>query len=72
MLLDMFELRRIFKCWIVPIQIPDPLVNIRVARPYVPDIAFKVLNIDGIEADDCREESDICFGDVVAEVVRAG
>ena len=72
MLLDMFKLRRLLpKSGYVPIQMPEPLVQRRVSAPDVPDVAFEMLHVDGIEADDGRVEADVGFGDVGAEVVRS-
>lgn len=61
MLLDMFKLRRLPKRRYIPIQMPQPLVQRRVSRSYVADIAFEVLDVDGVEADYGRVEADVCF-----------
>ena len=61
MFLDMFKLRRLPKRRHIPIQMPHPLVQRRVSRSYVADIAFEVLDVDGVEADDCCVEADVCF-----------
>lgn len=42
----------------------------RVPRPDVPHVAFEMLHVDGVEADDGRVEPDVGFRDVRAEVVR--
>jgi hypothetical protein len=31
---------------------------------HVADVAFEMLHVDGVEADDCREEADVGFCDV--------
>jgi hypothetical protein len=46
------------------------LVKVRVAAADVADVALEVLHINGVEADDCREETDVLLCEVVAEVVR--
>ena len=67
--LDMFKLRRLPETWLIPIQIPHPLVNRRIPAPDVPDVALEVLDIHGIEADDRRIEAHVGFGDGRAVVV---
>ena len=67
--LDMFELRRLPKSGHVPIQMPQPLMQRRKARADVADVAFEMLDVDGVEADDGRVEADIGFGDGCPEVV---
>ena len=37
-------------------------MQIRVPRADVTDVAFEVLDVDGVEADDRREEPDVGFG----------
>ena len=69
MFLDMLKLRRLPKSRNVPIQFPQPLVNRRITRADVAKVAFEMLDVDGIEADDCCVESYIGFGDVGAEVI---
>jgi len=36
------------------------------------DVAFEVLHVDGVEADDGRIEANVGLGDVGTEVVRTG
>lgn len=68
MRLNMRKLRRIAKRRDIPVQIPQPLMDIRIPRSDVPDVRLEVLHIDGIEADDGRVEAHVGFGDVVAVV----
>lgn len=56
----------------VPVQLPQPAVDGRVARANVTQVALEVLDIDRIEADDGGEEADVGLGDVFAKVVGAG
>lgn len=42
----------------------------RVPGSDITDVAFEVLDVDGIEADDGRIETDICFRDGCAKVIR--
>ena len=63
MLLDMLKLGGIMERWHVPIQLPQPFVQIGIARPDVPDIALEVLDVDRVEADNGRVEADVRFGD---------
>lgn len=66
MLLNMFKLRRLFtkRLGKVPVQVPHPLVQGRVARANVADVALEVLHVDRVEADNRRVEADVGFGDV--------
>lgn len=68
MFLNMFKLRRVAECGDAPIQIPHPLVQRRVAGANVSEIAFEMLDVDRIEADDGGVQADVCFGDLVAKV----
>ena len=70
MLLDMLELRRLPESGHIPIQFPNPLMQVGIPRPDISDVTLEVLDIHGVETDDGRVESDICFGDGGAEVVR--
>lgn len=69
MFLDMFKLRRFPKSRHIPIQMPQPFMQRRVTRSYIADVAFEMLDVDGIEADYCGVEADVGFGDGGAEVV---
>lgn len=70
MFLDMLKLRRLPKSRDIPIQMSQPFMQCWVSRPDVTDIALEVLDIDGVEANDGRVETDICLGNGFAEVVR--
>ena len=72
MLLNMFELRRLPKGRDTPVQRPQPFMNRRISRSYISNVALKMLDVDGVEADDCCVEPNISFGDVCAEIVGGG
>lgn len=72
MVLDVLKLCRSPKCRHVPVQIPHPLVQIRISRPDVANVALEVLHVNRVEADDRGVQPHICFCDVGAEVVRTG
>jgi len=69
MLLDMLELRRLSKGRHLPIQLPQPLVQMGVPATDIADVTFEMLDVDGVEADDGGVESDVGFGDGGAVVV---
>ncbi len=72
MFLDMFKLRRLPKGRHVPVQLPQPLVQRRIPRPDVSDVALEMLHVDGVEADDGGVQAHVRLGDVFAVIVRRG
>jgi len=70
MSLDVFELRRLSESRYIPIQVPQPFMQRWIPAPYIPDIAFEVLNIDGIEAYNSCVQANVGLGDHGAEIVR--
>ena len=72
MFLNMFELRRFPKRRHIPIQMPQPFMQRWVSGADVADVAFEMLDVDGVEADDGRVETDVGFGDLGSEVVGGG
>lgn len=50
MVLDVLKLRRLFKRRLVPVQVAHPLVQSRISRANVPNVAFEMLDVDWIEA----------------------
>jgi hypothetical protein len=62
MVLDVFKLGRVLEGWVVPVQMSEPLVEMRVAGANVAYVAFEVLDVDGVEADQGCVEADVCFG----------
>ena len=69
MLLDVLKLRCLAKRRYIPIQHPQPFVQLRVAAPDVSDIALEVLDVDRVEADDGGVKADVGFGDGGAKIV---
>lgn len=68
MSLNMREFCRLAKRRDIPIQIPQPLMQMRITAPDVPDIGLEMLHVDSIEANYGREEPYIRFGDVLSEI----
>ncbi len=66
----MIKQRRIPERRNIPIQPSKPMVNRRVSTTDIPDIAFKMPNINGIEPNDRNEQSNVHFRDLVTEIVR--
>ena len=54
MLLDVLKMRRCPERRHVPIEMPQPFVQSRISRSNVADIAFEMLDVDGVEADEGR------------------
>ena len=52
--LDVLKLRRVSKRWDVPVEVPQPSVNVRVARADVTNVALEMLNVHRIKANDGR------------------
>ena len=72
MFLDMLKLCRATERFNVPVQLPHPFVHCGIPGSNVPNVAFEVLHVDRVEADDCSVETYIRFGDVLAKVVGGG
>lgn len=72
MFLNMFKLRRFPKSRHIPIQMPQPFMQRGKPGADVADVAFEMLDVDGVEADDGGVEADVGFGDGGAEVVGGG
>ena len=72
MLFNMFKHRRPPKRLHIPIQMSQPLMQRRIPGSYLPNVAFEMLHVDGVEADYRCVETDVGFGDVWAEVVGGG
>lgn len=68
--LDMLELGRLPEGRNIPVQMPQPFVQRRVARADIADVALEMLHVDGVETDDGGVQADISFGDMFAEVIR--
>ncbi len=70
-ILDMRDLGRRIEGISLPIQMTNPLMDGRVPRSDIAEIALEMLHVDGIESDDGGEQSNVGFGDVLAEIVRS-
>lgn len=69
-LLDMLKLCRAAKRLFVPVQPSQPGMQGRVAGADIPDVAFEMLLVHGVEAHDRHVQAHIRLGDFVAEVIR--
>ena len=69
MLFDVLELRRLPKGRDIPVQMPKPFVQSRIPGSDIADVAFEVLHVDWIKADDSRVEPDVCLGNGRAKVI---
>ena len=67
--LNMFKLGCLPKRRHIPIQMAQPFMQCGVSGADVADVAFEMLHVHGVEADDGCVETDVGFGDVGAEVV---
>ena len=67
--LDMLKLRRLSESGYIPVQMPQPLMQRRVPRADIADIALKMLDVDGVEPNDGGIKANVCFGDGFAEVI---
>lgn len=49
--LNVVKLSRLLECRLRPVQVTHPLVDVRVSRADVANVALEVLHVDGVEAD---------------------
>ena len=68
--LNVRELRCLAEGRILPITVSQPLVDVWIPAPDIPDVALEVLHIDSIEPDDSRKQSHIRLSHSVTVVVR--
>lgn len=59
---DVFELGGVSKGGQVPVEMSEPAVQGGVTGTDVADVALEVLDVDDVEAHDCRVETDVRFG----------
>ncbi len=69
MVFDMFELRRVLERRYVPVQVPQPLMQRRITRSDITEIALEMLHIHGVEANDGSVEANVCLGDAGTKIV---
>ena len=68
----MRELRRLrSKCRVIPIQLPNPFMNVRIPTPNIPYIRFEMLNVYSIKSNYRCIQPNIRFGDVLAVKIGA-
>lgn len=72
MFLYVFKLRRLSKSWDIPIKMPQPLMYCWITASYVADVAFEMLHIDWVEANNGGIESNVSLGDRRPEIVWFG
>ena len=70
MVLNMRKLRRILKRRNIPIQMPKPLVDMRISRADISDVGFEVLDIYSVKSYYCGEQPDIRLRNTLAVIVR--
>lgn len=70
-LLDMFEIRTILECGSIPILVLEPGIDVGIVVSDRAEVAFEVVLVDCVEADDCCVGADIELGEVCAQDVRA-
>ena len=69
MFFDMLKLRRVLERRHVPIQVSQPLMQRRITRSDITDIALEMLHIHGVEANDGSVQANVCFGDTGTKIV---
>jgi hypothetical protein len=63
MLLDMFKLGRVLERRYIPVQMAHPLMQRRVSRANIANVALEVLHVHGVEADNRCEQANVGFSD---------
>lgn len=43
-------------------------MQLGIAGAYITNVAFEMLNVDGVEPDDCCIKPYVCFGDMFSKV----
>ena len=59
--LNVLQQRRVLKCWYIPIQMPNPVMDCGKSRADVLDVALEELDVDGVETNDGVIEADVGF-----------
>ena len=70
MALNMRKLRRLPESRHIPIQMPNPFMQMRVTAPDIPDIGLEMLDVHSIEPHYRCIEPDIRLRDVFPEIER--
>ena len=71
-ILDMLELGGIAESRYIPVQLSQPSMDRGIATSNVLQVAFEMLHIHRVEADNGGEKSNVSFSDSVTKVVRTG
>jgi len=66
---DVCEFRRTAESLAVPVQIPQPLMDMWESASDIPYIRLEMLHIDGIKSHNRREQSNICFRNLVSKII---
>ena len=69
--LNMRKLRRFPKRHILPIQVPQPLMDMRIPTTNIPNIRLEMLHVHHIKPHNRRKKSHIHLRDILAEIIRA-
>lgn len=72
MFFDMFKLRCVTKRRHAPTKILQPFVQRQIPGSDIADVAFEMLNVNWVEADDGCVETHVGFCDLVSEIVWGG
>lgn len=67
--LDVLKLRGVLERSMIPVQITHPLMQRGIARTNIANVALEVLDVNGVEADQCDIQSDIGLGNILAKPV---
>src|SRR2546423_2326331 len=68
-LLNMLELGGLFECRHIPVEIPEPAMDGRVAASNVSNVALEVLDVYRVETDHGHVQANVGFGKVLAEII---
>ena len=66
--LDVLKLSGVLERRVIPVQLPHPFVQMRVAGADVSQIGLEVLNVHAVKSNDGGEQAYVSFGDAVVEV----
>jgi len=68
--LDVCEIGRFAKSWVLPVQVSDPFVQSRISTSNIPEIGLEVLDVDRVEADDSRIQPNIRLRNLLPKIIR--
>ena len=68
-LFDVLEVSRLFEFWMIPVHALEPVVQDRILASDHTEVAFKVLNVDRVEADQGVKYTNINLCHVLAKYV---